>query len=68
VVDGTPAGWMSSACPSSFIDAKTIARTCSIDRRDEEDDRNNGGMDRGRGVIMLLLLLIRNCGRAALEE
>ena len=44
------------------MDAKTIARTCSIDRRDEEDDRNNGGMDRGRGVIMLLL--IRNCGRA----
>jgi hypothetical protein len=53
---------MSSACPSSFMDAKTIARTCSIDRRDEEDDRNNGGMDRGRGVM----LLIRNCD--ALEE
>ena len=40
------------------MDAKTMARTCSIDRRDEDDDLNKGGMDRGRGVMLLRLLLI----------
>jgi hypothetical protein len=42
----------------SFMDAKTMARTCSIDRRDEDDDLNNGGMDRGRGVMLPRLLLL----------
>ena len=50
----------SIACTTtpSFVDAKTMARTCSIDRRDEDDDLNNGGMDRGRGVMLLRLLLL----------
>ena len=39
------------------MDAKTMARTCSIDRRDEDDDLINGGMDRGRGVMLRLLLI-----------
>ena len=40
------------------MDAKTMARTCSIDRRDDDDDLNNGGMDRGRGVMPPRPLLI----------
>jgi hypothetical protein len=32
------------ACTTpSFMDAKTMARTCSIDRRDEDDDLVDGG-------------------------